>query len=195
MSTRDHVDGRQNILDHAQRLFLARGYHGVSIRDIARACGFTNAALYHHFGSKQDLFIQVFRAYVAKLLHLLEKAASGEGSCRERLLRVATAYTRQIVAAHIESQILARDLAAFKSEEARMLTHEAEGRIPSIFARVLVDGMAVGEIRAVDAELVSVMLHGMLNGMTIRNMFNTGPSTLTEEIDLAIHTLFEGIGA
>jgi AcrR family transcriptional regulator len=68
MATGNQAAGRRCILDQAQQLFFAHGYHGVSIRDIVQACGLSNAALYHHFGSKQNLFVEVFKEYVAILV-------------------------------------------------------------------------------------------------------------------------------
>ena len=49
--------GRDAILDTSAKLFSQQGYKEVSIRDIAQACGMTNAALYYHFKNKEDLFL------------------------------------------------------------------------------------------------------------------------------------------
>lgn len=40
----------------AVTLFLARGYAGTSMADLAEACGIQKASLYHHFASKDALF-------------------------------------------------------------------------------------------------------------------------------------------
>ncbi len=49
-------DTRQAILDAALECFAERGFHGVSVREIARAVGVRESGLYHHFGSKEALF-------------------------------------------------------------------------------------------------------------------------------------------
>jgi len=67
---------RRCILEAAQRLFASHGYHGASIRDIVQACGVSNAALYYHFGSKQSLYFEVLREYIA--------GAVGQTECRHR---------------------------------------------------------------------------------------------------------------
>ncbi|KGK86013.1 TetR/AcrR family transcriptional regulator [Clostridium sp. HMP27] len=41
-------------------LFSKKGYSGTSVRDITRSLGITPAALYAHFGSKEELFLKVF---------------------------------------------------------------------------------------------------------------------------------------
>ena len=63
-----------------------------------------------------------------------------------------------------------------------------------MFAIVLEEGIAAGEIRTVDAHRVSVLVLGMINSLTAHRMFGKGAETLTEDIDLAISTLLEGVG-
>lgn len=47
---------RRQILAGAREVFLARGFDGASVGDIARAAGVSKGTLYVYFGSKQDLF-------------------------------------------------------------------------------------------------------------------------------------------
>ncbi len=46
---------RQQILDSSLRLFSQRGFASTTVRDIARAVGITDAAIYYHFNSKREL--------------------------------------------------------------------------------------------------------------------------------------------
>ena len=108
--TSDQAAGRQCILEQAQQLFFAHGYHGVSIRDIVQACGLSNAALYYHFGSKRNLFVQVVKEYIASATRQLQQAGAGPGSCRERLARMADAYARFVLESRSEMQVMHRDL-------------------------------------------------------------------------------------
>jgi AcrR family transcriptional regulator len=51
---------RQNVMEAAAHHFCANGYDAASMRDIADAAGLLVGSLYHHFSSKEDLFINVF---------------------------------------------------------------------------------------------------------------------------------------
>jgi AcrR family transcriptional regulator len=51
---------RGQILDHAERLFAERGYHGTSLREVARACSLRQSHVQYHFASKETLFRAVF---------------------------------------------------------------------------------------------------------------------------------------
>ena len=52
----DHDKRRLEILNSAFSLFAASGYHGVSVRQIAKSIGMTTGMLYHYFPSKPELF-------------------------------------------------------------------------------------------------------------------------------------------
>ncbi|MCC5861411.1 MAG: TetR family transcriptional regulator [Gammaproteobacteria bacterium] len=51
---------RERILDAAEKLFADRGFHGVSVREIAREAGVDVALVNYHCGRKSDLFETVF---------------------------------------------------------------------------------------------------------------------------------------
>jgi AcrR family transcriptional regulator len=48
---------RDRILDVALDLFIAQGFDGTSLRQIAARLGVTKAALYYHFSSKDDILM------------------------------------------------------------------------------------------------------------------------------------------
>lgn len=48
---------RERILDVALDLFVRKGYAETSLRELAAELGFTKAALYYHFESKQDILL------------------------------------------------------------------------------------------------------------------------------------------
>ena len=50
---------KERILDIALELFAQNGYPGTSMSDIAKQLGFTKAALYKHYASKQEILDQI----------------------------------------------------------------------------------------------------------------------------------------
>jgi AcrR family transcriptional regulator len=54
-------DTKSRLLDSALAVFAERGADGGSMREIARRAGVNVATAYHHFGSKRDLLLAVFR--------------------------------------------------------------------------------------------------------------------------------------
>lgn len=54
------VSTRLEIIQAAHDLFVQQGYHGTSMRQIAQRAGIALGSLYNHFGSKEEVFHQVF---------------------------------------------------------------------------------------------------------------------------------------
>ncbi|MBN1139752.1 MAG: TetR/AcrR family transcriptional regulator [Anaerolineae bacterium] len=188
------ASGRQRILDQAQRLFSARGYHGVSIRDIARACELSNAVLYYHFGSKRNLYFEVLREHISTLSHHLREAGEIAGSCRERLANMARAYAQMILEYQDTVQLLLRDLAQFDWEEVMQMLPDLETQMPSAVAKVLEQGIASGEVRTLDVHRVDMLLLGMISSLVALRARQPGMTTiLDEDVGLVIDVLFEGI--
>lgn len=63
---------REAILDAAEERFAKHGYHGVTTREVAARAGVTTAMIHYYFGSKRDLFDEVFarRAAVVNIERL-----------------------------------------------------------------------------------------------------------------------------
>jgi AcrR family transcriptional regulator len=56
-------DRREDILQASLQLFAARGFHGTSMRDIARQADIAEGLIYHYFASKRDLFRAIIDEY------------------------------------------------------------------------------------------------------------------------------------
>jgi AcrR family transcriptional regulator len=79
------VDTRERILDASERLFMANGYDGTSMRLITGAAGVNLAAVNYHFGSKESLMQEVFRRRLdwlnserLRVLDEMERKAGGK---------------------------------------------------------------------------------------------------------------------
>jgi len=64
---------REEILDHAARMFVERSFSGTSTREIAEACGIRQASLYYHFSGKDDILAELLHLSVRPSLDKVEK--------------------------------------------------------------------------------------------------------------------------
>lgn len=186
--------GPQRILEQARHLFSLHGYHGASIRDIAQASGLANASIYYHFGNKKNLYFEVLKRYIAEVAQQLQEAGAAEGSCRERLTRMADAYAEIIVESQSAIQNLLHDLAQFDREEIRHLLPDVGRQVPAVIAAILEEGITTGEIRPVNTQRMGILLLGMVSSLVARRPYLTAAATLEEDVDLVVDVLFEGIG-
>jgi AcrR family transcriptional regulator len=85
---------RALILDAARKVFEADGLDGASLRAIAAAAGYTPAALYFHFDSKEAIYAEVLRASLGRLGEAVGRAILRSKTPADRLLAAAMAFFR-----------------------------------------------------------------------------------------------------
>ncbi|MEM7152431.1 MAG: TetR/AcrR family transcriptional regulator [Myxococcota bacterium] len=85
----DPEGSRAAILDSAERLFLARGFAGTSMSEIAKASGVTKSLIHHHFGSKQALWREIkrrrFAGYFKQQMALFDRGGPSAELLRESM--------------------------------------------------------------------------------------------------------------
>lgn len=70
---------RQAIIDAAHNVFLEKGYHAASMRQVAKRAGIAVGGIYNHFESKEDIFAAiVLKRHPYKRILPIALAAGGE---------------------------------------------------------------------------------------------------------------------
>ena len=85
---------RSLILDAARKVFEADGLDGASLRAIASAAGYTPAALYFHFESKEAIYAEVLKASLASLGEAVHEAVAQTRTAAQRLKAAAMGFFR-----------------------------------------------------------------------------------------------------
>ena len=82
------TDTRQRILDVAVRLFTRHSFAGTSLQMIADELGFTKAAVYHHFHTREELLGAVVEPVFGQMRSIIEQAEAlrGRNARAERML-------------------------------------------------------------------------------------------------------------
>lgn len=83
---------RDIILEAARLVFEAEGLDGASLRAIATAAGYTPAALYFHFPSKEAIYAEVLQASLTRLFEAVTTAAPADLPPAARLRAAAMAF-------------------------------------------------------------------------------------------------------
>jgi AcrR family transcriptional regulator len=93
-SRRQAVSGhkRELILDAARQVFADEGLEGASLRAIAVRAGYTPAALYFHFESKEAIYAEVLKASLSSLGSAVDQAIAQTRSPQQKLKAAAMAF-------------------------------------------------------------------------------------------------------
>ena len=87
---------RATILVVAKVLFSDKGYHGVSVDEIARRLGVSPAILYRHFASKEALYEEVLNQIACKRESYVEVVVNSDGSFGDVLRGITHIYIASV---------------------------------------------------------------------------------------------------
>ena len=85
---------RELILNAAKQIFAEEGLEGASLRAIAVRAGYTPAALYFYFESKEAIYAEVLKASLASLGEAVHEAVAQTRTAAQRLKAAAMGFFR-----------------------------------------------------------------------------------------------------
>lgn len=147
------------VIEGARAIFLRDGFEGATVDDIARAAGVSKATLYSYFPDKRMMFMEVFRAELAR-----ETADAAALVTLDLPVSQILPFVVQIISAHLISEFGVRMYRISLSEVERFpaLAQEYYECGPLLLRRQLIQYLdhcvARGELRIADMELAADQL-------------------------------------
>jgi TetR/AcrR family transcriptional regulator len=77
---------RERLMKSALRLFTQRGYSATTVRELVAEAGVTKPVLYYHFGSKEELYLELMRTHFNHFEEMFDTYREGKGDVRGRLM-------------------------------------------------------------------------------------------------------------
>ena len=149
---------RERLLAAAREIVEEDGYAGASVMAIAERAGVAAGTLYRHFSSKEELFVELFRAVCDREVEAMRRAAeSVDGSHVDRLETVLSTFAaRALRRPRLAWALIAEPVDPLVDAE-RLAYRE---RYRSLTAAALRDGIDLGEIPDQNIELTAAALVG-----------------------------------
>jgi len=154
-------DRRAELIEKAARLFGAYGYDKTSMRDISAAFGILHGSIYHHFGSKEELFIAVYSSGVDRFIADFEKAVASYTDPWQRLEAACVAHLEALLSRESPAATVLADWSSNYSESLRLALVAQRDRYEKLFSK-LADGVELPE--GVRRRYFRLGLLGALNG-------------------------------
>ncbi|MEV7415863.1 TetR/AcrR family transcriptional regulator [Streptomyces sp. NPDC089919] len=148
---------RETVLEAAVGLLSREGYAGCSVAAIAAAAGISTGSVYQSFAGKSELAAAVFRTLVAREVEAVTGAAAGPGGAAARTAAaVETFAVRALQAPRRAFALLAEPVDPAVDTE-RLVFRRA---FRDVFAGLIADGVAAGELPPQAPELTAAALVG-----------------------------------
>jgi len=149
------------ILASAVAAFGRHGYHGTSMSEIADSLQLTKGSLYHYFENKADILYAAHDRSLERMQRALERIAISGADPATQLREIVVEHVRAMVGG-FQGTALALELDALPDAARRRIVAQRD-QYERGLRRILEQGVAGGDFRAVDPALVGFAIFGAVN--------------------------------
>jgi AcrR family transcriptional regulator len=183
---------RGELVEVATSLFLERGYHKTSIRDIARACPFNLAALYTYVTSKQDILYLVAQHLVKEIVTALQPAALEHLDPVEGLRIAFETYCDVVQRFSRHIRLLYREIESLPKNARDPILASVQSLI-DVFQGLIERAVESGEVREVDTRLLALDLMVAAHMWALHGRFLRSHLDLKSFVSEQSRILFHGV--
>jgi len=164
---------REAILRAAEESFARFGYDATGVAEICRRAGVTKGAFYHHFPSKQAVFLELLDRWLNRLDEQFARIRAEARTVPEGLLRMVGMLQQVFQEGSGRLPMFleywnkaAHDPAIWQATIAPYRRYRA------FFAGLVEAGIAEGTIRSVDPQMVAGILVSLAVGVVMQGMMD-----------------------
>ena len=155
----------EQIMEAALKVFAEHGVEQARMEDIGAVAGLSKATLYLYFRTKDALIGAIMRRVFASMLHSFRIPAASEGTVKEQLRQFGAQVVTELHRMRPLMPLLYEFYAmGLRKSAAREVLAEFVTEFIAILAPVIEQGVASGQLGAVNPEKVAVALGAMLEG-------------------------------
>jgi TetR/AcrR family transcriptional regulator len=167
---REQLQHKQLIVDVAMRLFSVRGFHTVSMQEIAAEAEFAIGTLYKFFPSKEALYEEIMAQSGRRILEILGPILDAEMDEREKLAKTIRAsigiyrLNAPVIRLFLEThqQCLVSDPTLLDDSSEKAKFHRT---IVTKFEEVIASGIRKGFFRNIDPRVGALTINATLRSL------------------------------
>jgi TetR/AcrR family transcriptional regulator len=160
--------GARAILQAATELFAQESFASVSVGAIAERAGVSKSNVFHHFASKEELFLAVMREAGASHAEFAEQLLAEPGACLPKLHRLIDFEIADFFANPHKTQLVLQALSNQSAGNGHELAAGIFKRNFRAVVALLADGQQRGELRADFNPETAAMVLGGATEMILR---------------------------
>jgi TetR/AcrR family transcriptional regulator len=194
---RERQQHKQEILDAAMKLFAEKGFHNVSMNEIASEAEFATGTLYNFFDSKETLYREIMDAVADNVLSLVTPILKGKANEKDkfagfigasiRIFRENSAAIRLFLQANREPLV---QLDTAHLSETAIEMHET---LQAMLRQVFASGVRKGIFRPMDPRVVSLALDAALRATIFSVAQDVEEDALEQRVAGIEELFFRGI--
>jgi AcrR family transcriptional regulator len=182
------------ILEAANLLFSKNGYDVTSVAEICQAAGVSKGAFYHHFPTKQAVFMESMDHWLSSLDAGFQVMLSQTENIPQALLQMADMVGNVFATADVRLPIMLEFWRqAMRDPVIWQATIEPYRRYQAYFYKLIQEGIAEGSLNPIDSQQASRSLVYMAMGLLMHALFDPGQMDWPVEIRHSVDVILNGI--
>jgi TetR/AcrR family transcriptional regulator len=139
-------DAAERILAAAEKLFADSGFDAVSMNAVADLAGVSKANIFHHFNSKNALYLAVMRRACEHSRPLIDELENAADSFAEGLHRFAQAHLAHLLAHEQAARLIQREILHNDAQRSQELAEQVFGDNFARLVAIMRNGQERGEL-------------------------------------------------
>lgn len=189
----EKVATRERILDAALGVFAGKGYHRASVDDIVRASNTSKGAVYHHFATKEAVFLALVDDFAMRLAtRVASTIAERSGALAKVEGALAAALSTFADNERLARLILLEAVSLGAVYEAKRA--EVHGHFAGLIRGYLDEAVREGSIAPLDTTVATLVWLGAVNEI-VAEWLRRGEPDLEPAVPELTRILLSSIGA
>jgi len=185
---------RNRILKAAEECFARYGYDSTGVAEICNTAAVSKGAMYHHFPSKQAIFVEMFENWMRGFVGEMERIRDSAGSIPEALLRMAKMSGLIFQTAAGQLPLFIEFLTkASRDPETWKATIAPYKFFRTFFSDLIRRGIEEGSLREVDPERTAQIIVSYGAGLVMQGVFDPEGGQWVDVGVQGINLLLKGI--
>lgn len=155
------ITRKEELLQAAGAMFSRRGYHGTTVRDLARELDVQGGSLYAHIESKEDLLWQIVDRIAARFQRSADAVADDPDPV-SRLGRLIRSHLETVAAELSSATVFSNEWQCLSDTRRREIARRRDA-YEAIFRRTIDQGVTEGVFRVADPKLAAIYVLSVLN--------------------------------
>jgi AcrR family transcriptional regulator len=188
------LETRNHILEAATHLFSKTGYDATGVAEICEAAGVSKGAFYHHFPTKQAVFMELLNTYLNGIETGFNLMRQETRDVPQVILQMASLVGSLFQSADIHLPIFLEFWTQANHDphiwEAAIAPYR---RYQAYFAEMIQEGINEGSLQPLDAQLAARVLVSLALGMLMQSLFDPQVTDWQNEARQSMELLMKGI--
>ena len=186
-------DKKNQILDAALQIFVKKGYSETRMDDIVQESGMSKGAIYHHYSSKKDLFLELIDYWEVycfpNILDKKYKNKSASGKLREIVKDIIVTFKKKkyVFLAELEIWSLSNH-----DDVVRKKTKLLYMNLLELFSNIIQDGIEKKEFKNINVRIAALSIMTSLQGVIWFSIFENSELSAEEYLTEVMEFIIVG---